>query len=388
MELHEAINAVLKDRPSGMTSRELADEINRRDLYVRPSDGRPVAAGQISARVGNKTYSDRYHKDQHGRISLANPSGITGSSWDIAIGDPLGREERMRRFGGAKYGGIEPSASSPNVFLYSDPAKGQAFGYTYDGWTANRDVFLYTGEGPTGDQPMTHGNRAILEHRKHGRSLRLFIADGEIPGTAQRNQRYVGEFAVDPQNPYSLVDALDEEQEERTVFVFRLLPVGAVLRRQVDQSTYADIQAGAKASLVGVEENQADIFPVAPTQGTTAKRREAELVDRYMSWVGPAQRFRRWKLTPRGELRPLLTDIYSETDNVLFEAKGTAVRASIRSAIGQLFDYQRHIDREGLSLAVLLPHRPSQDLEELILGLGIAVVYESPGDGFAQIRPG
>lgn len=305
--------------------------------------------------------------------------------WDVAVGELLSREERMQRFGGAKYGGIEPSGSSPNVFLYSDPARGEAFGYTYDGWTADGTVFLYTGEGSDGDQPMTHGNRAVLEHREHERALRLFVADGEVEGTAQKNHRYVGEFETDPDEPYTLEDALDKKDEERTVFVFRLLPVGNALRRETDGSVFPDVEPRGQSSLVDVEENVKTSFDVAPGEGTTALRREAELVDRYKAWVGDTQRFRRWKLKPPGELRPLLTDIFSETDDILFEAKGSASRGSIRMAIGQLLDYRRQIDSPGLSLAVLLPQRPSDDLLILLGGLGIAVVAELPGGGFERI---
>jgi hypothetical protein len=56
-------------------------------------------------------------------------------------------------------------------------------------------------------------------------------------------------------------------------------------------------------------------------------------------------------------------------------------------AIGQLLDYRRHIDREGVRLAILLPHRPCEDLLELVTGLGIAVVAEKDRGGFESIEP-
>lgn len=65
MLLHEAIDALLAKRP-GMTSHELADQINRRKLYRR-GDGEQIVPGQVSARVGNKTYRDRYRKED-GRL--------------------------------------------------------------------------------------------------------------------------------------------------------------------------------------------------------------------------------------------------------------------------------------------------------------------------------
>lgn len=48
LTLHEAIAVVLREGTK--TSRELADEINRRNLYRR-KDGRPLPANQVSARV-------------------------------------------------------------------------------------------------------------------------------------------------------------------------------------------------------------------------------------------------------------------------------------------------------------------------------------------------
>lgn len=70
MKLHEAIDAVLADRPAGMAVRELSGEINRRGLYAR-ADGQRVPPAQISARVTNKTYRDRYRKDHLDRIFSA-----------------------------------------------------------------------------------------------------------------------------------------------------------------------------------------------------------------------------------------------------------------------------------------------------------------------------
>jgi hypothetical protein len=53
-----------------MSTRELADEIERRGLYLK-GDGRPASPGQVNARIGNKTYRDRYRKDHLGRICRA-----------------------------------------------------------------------------------------------------------------------------------------------------------------------------------------------------------------------------------------------------------------------------------------------------------------------------
>ena len=55
-------------------------------------------------------------------------------SWTLEAGAVLSRRDRRLQYGGAPYGGIEQSAQSLNVFIYSDPSAGAAYGYNYDGW--------------------------------------------------------------------------------------------------------------------------------------------------------------------------------------------------------------------------------------------------------------
>ncbi|MGN6372149.1 MAG: hypothetical protein ACTHM1_04050 [Solirubrobacteraceae bacterium] len=69
MKLHEAIDILLAENGC-MYARDLADEINRRALYAR-ADGNPVPSSQVYARIGNKTYRDRYSRDELGRVCTA-----------------------------------------------------------------------------------------------------------------------------------------------------------------------------------------------------------------------------------------------------------------------------------------------------------------------------
>ena len=55
------------------------------------------------------------------------------AGWATPVGAILSRRARGERYGGGLYGGIEPSATTPKVFLYSDPSAGNACGYNYDG---------------------------------------------------------------------------------------------------------------------------------------------------------------------------------------------------------------------------------------------------------------
>ncbi|MBO9051625.1 HTH domain-containing protein [Curtobacterium flaccumfaciens] len=59
MTLHEAMIEVLRENGAPMTSREIADSINARELYRR-KDGRALPAGQVSARARN--YHQLFHR--------------------------------------------------------------------------------------------------------------------------------------------------------------------------------------------------------------------------------------------------------------------------------------------------------------------------------------
>ncbi|WP_313115070.1 restriction endonuclease subunit S [Aequorivita sediminis] len=66
MTLHEAIEFILQESGRPMSSREIADIINKSKLYLR-RDGKSVSASQVSARVGN--YEKVFVKDS-GKIKL------------------------------------------------------------------------------------------------------------------------------------------------------------------------------------------------------------------------------------------------------------------------------------------------------------------------------
>lgn len=53
LKLHEAIVIVLKEYGRPMSTREIANEVNRRGLYHRKKDNNPVPPGQISLRTKN-----------------------------------------------------------------------------------------------------------------------------------------------------------------------------------------------------------------------------------------------------------------------------------------------------------------------------------------------
>jgi len=74
MKLHEAIIQVLLDAGEPLTANELAARIREHKLFEPPTSGHELRGGQVSARVGNATYRDRFVR-REGRIWLADPEG-------------------------------------------------------------------------------------------------------------------------------------------------------------------------------------------------------------------------------------------------------------------------------------------------------------------------
>lgn len=70
--LHEAIILVLLDADEPLTANDIAGRIRERNLFDPPRSGHELRGGQVSARVGNATYRDRFVRSE-GRIWMADP---------------------------------------------------------------------------------------------------------------------------------------------------------------------------------------------------------------------------------------------------------------------------------------------------------------------------
>jgi hypothetical protein len=139
--------------------------------------------------------------------------------WLVKSGDKILRKDLHQQYGGRRQGGIGPSASTPNVLIFSEPLVGKKYGYNFDGWMTD-GCYHYTGEGQYGDQEMKSGNAAILAHKQEGRALRLFKGvRGEV--------EYLGEFETDEKLPFYNTDAPEAgDGPVRSVIVFASATVG------------------------------------------------------------------------------------------------------------------------------------------------------------------
>ena len=283
--------------------------------------------------------------------------------WQLKPGGKIVRKELHEQFGGRGQGGIGPSRESPNIFLFSDPLTGHQHGY-FDGWDG--EAYNYYGEGQVGDQRMTQGNRAVLECAESGRALRLFQGSrGEVT--------YLGEWELDPDEPYREDDGPGRDGAIRKVIVFKLRPLDGAMTPAKTPITEAK---STQVDLVPIEEQYTEHAFVDPSREPyEAERREAKLVRALRDYLVTLEghEVSRLRIVPEGEAKPLFADLLDETANVLVEAKGSVTREAIRMSIGQLADYSRF--RPDAARAILVPERPRPDLLDLATSAGTAVVW-------------
>lgn len=132
----------------------------------------------------------------------------------FAVKQTYVRRDLHNQYGGQSQGGISTPANHPFVFLFTGEQGGQ-FGYI-DEWVDG--VFLYTGEGQTGDMSFMRGNRAILLHTEEGKDLHLFKYVGKGVVEYVYQMVYVG---------YQEREAFDKLGSPRKVIVFELVPADA-----------------------------------------------------------------------------------------------------------------------------------------------------------------
>ncbi|MDN5894014.1 MAG: hypothetical protein L0H93_08305 [Nocardioides sp.] len=146
------------------------------------------------------------------------------SEWITREGDIVLRKEIHALYGGGLLRGIRPSTTSPNVLLFTEERPAKEQGHSHEGWDISKPrVFYFTGEGKDGDQQMTGGNLAGLEHAANATTLRLFQAWNRGPQAGGQKHRYLGAFVVDTEAPFRHEIAVDKQGNERKVIVFTLI---------------------------------------------------------------------------------------------------------------------------------------------------------------------
>ncbi len=211
--------------------------------------------------------------------------------------------------------------------------------------------------------------RALLAAASKGRTVRLFRSEGTLT-------TYLAAFELLDDPPYFTAPAPDREGNLRDVLVFRLSPVGDVLRDQSDVAPPPPFDVLA----LPLEARDVDNYKrQRPQEPREAVRREAALVRRYAEWLLADGRdsCRQQIRLPDGT--SLYTDLFDLPADELVEAKADADRGSVRAGLGQVLDHGRFVDHS--TKALLLPSRPTEDLLDLLHDYGVSAIWVA-GDGF------
>jgi len=133
----------------------------------------------------------------------------------FVLGTTYKRSDLHKSYGGQRQGGIS-TPSGRNFILLFTGEQGEQYGYR-DGWT-EEGLFLYTGEGQSGDMVFARGNLAIRDHVADGKDLHLFeyVNKGQV--------RYVGQMAC---TGFQERRGPDIDGTDRRIIVFELTPINA-----------------------------------------------------------------------------------------------------------------------------------------------------------------
>jgi len=118
---------------------------------------------------------------------------------------------------------------------------------------------------------------------------------------------------------------------------------------------------------------QLDFIVHRKRQVRKARRKEAELIERYRGWLSKQKR--RLPVARHGKLE---CDGIEKGRGNLIEAKSEASREKIRMAVGQVLDYAFNLEKKlgKLNMAILIPKKPQKDLVQWLDSLKISVVWE------------
>ena len=299
------------------------------------------------------------------------------------------RKEIHAAFGGRLQGAISPTKDH-GIFVFLSLRHGPNLDPHLPVNAMGGDGFLHLlGEGNSGDQTFTQSNRALLEHKRDGRPIHVFasrtaIYDGP---KADEHFRYLGQYEIDNDRPYYLVDSPDKRGQARRVIVFRLRGLPGSRPTTGLLSDTAEDMGIDHPPQPRVEAATRLRRPTAAVARESSVRAAQVLVARLaadLTMIGHTTT--RLDLPTKYGDNTLTTDLVDATTDTMYEAKSSASREAVRSAVGYLLDLHRRPGAPA-NMAVLLPSDPLEDLRDFCAGLGIGVVWPN-GDGGFTFVPG
>lgn len=287
--------------------------------------------------------------------------------WEIELGQKLKRREVHAIYGGQMQGGISTPRGSANIFIFTDPRSGAKYGYDLHEGLREDGSYAYTGEGQVGDQSLIRGNKALFDSVEDNKTIRLFRTEGTYA-------TYVGAFTLGDPN-YEVRKAADINGEIRDVIVFNLIPLSAQLDSLPTYGGEALNSVSQETDWASPDWSSFTFLQSAKSEETvTSSRIEFELQSKFGNWLLSQGHMVR-SLSIRLGSTSIYPDLFDKTTNTIIEAKKSSSRGHVRTAIGQVLDYQNNekISGNDRNCAILLPSEPAQDLVELCKRLGVTI---------------
>lgn len=122
---------------------------------------------------------------------------------------------------------------------------------------------------------------------------------------------------------------------------------------------------------------------LADTVGRTLEQPERELISAYGRWLAREDALLHQFMPSAG----VYTDLIIRPRYTLVEAKAHTHREALRTALGQLFDYQRYFLRHP-RLAILVPRKLDATMEDLFAAKRVSVIWRSTGGSFVDSADG
>lgn len=166
-------------------------------------------------------------EDEAKSLNNLNIDPTKENEWTLLRGQSILRKKLHATYGGIQQGGISPSNTTKNVFIFSDDVANKEHGYERDFWVDDL-TFIYCGDGQKGNQALNNRNGTIFNHINQERKLRLF---SPVRGLVT----YLGELKIDSENPYTLKEGIGRDGLPRSVVMFKLKRVLDKHENSIDQ---------------------------------------------------------------------------------------------------------------------------------------------------------
>ncbi len=179
----------------------------------------------------------------------------------------IGKEYKRRKdihdlYGGQAQGGISTPKNHPVIFIFTSTT-GEQHGYR-DEFREN-GTFWYTGEGQVGDMKMVAGNKAILEHAKHNKTIHIFEY------TKRAHVRYIGSAVC-----LGFHEELrpDRDGNERSVFIFHL-DIDSIRDENTTKASITEWEEPKKLKRKSTQELRAIAVSASSTQWSVKEKKKA-----------------------------------------------------------------------------------------------------------------